>query len=188
MPAHVSSALAAYPEYSCRQVPINVPSGSIWPCVNIYCAGNDSTFLFLQDVLSEVMELFPSKYIHIGGDEADKTEWMQCPKCQLRIKDEKLKDENELQSYFIRRIDKYLTGKGRILIGWDEILEGGLAENATVMSWRGMEGGIDAARQRHNVVMTPGTHCYFDYYQSLDEDVEPPAIGGFINLERVYSY
>ena len=148
MPAHVSSALAAYPEYSCRQVPITVPSGGIWPCTNIYCAGNDSTFLFLQDVLTEVMDLFPSKIIHVGGDEAEKTEWKQCPRCQARIRDEKLKDENELQSYFIRRIDKFLTEKGRILIGWDEILEGGLAENATVMSWRGTEGGIDAAQTR----------------------------------------
>jgi hexosaminidase len=188
MPAHVSSALAAYPEYSCKQVPITVPSGGIWPCTNIYCAGNDSTFLFLQDVLTEVMELFPSKYIHVGGDEADKTEWVQCPRCQARIKEEGLKDENELQSYFIRRIDKFLTEKGRVLIGWDEILEGGLAENATVMSWRGAEGGIDAARMRHDVVMTPVTHCYFDYYQSLDQDVEPLAIGGFTSLERIYSY
>jgi len=188
MPAHVSSALAAYPEYSCRQVPISVPSGGIWPCTNIYCAGNDSTFLFLQDVLTEVMDLFPSKIIHVGGDEAEKTEWKRCPRCQARIRDEKLKDENELQSYFIRRIDKFLTEKGRILIGWDEILEGGLAENATVMSWRGTEGGIDAARQGHNVVMTPVTHCYFDYYQSLDKEIEPLAFGEFTSLEKVYSF
>jgi hexosaminidase len=188
MPAHVSSALAAYPEYSCKQVPISVPSGGIWPCVNIYCAGNDSTFMFLQDVLSEVMELFPSKYIHIGGDEADKTEWKQCPKCQERIAKEGLKDEEELQSYFIRRIDKFLTENGRILVGWDEILQGGLAQNATVMSWRGTEGGIDAARMKHNAVMTPETHCYLDHYQSLDRDVEPLAIGGFTSLEKVYSY
>jgi hexosaminidase len=188
MPAHVSSALAAYPEYSCKQVPITVPPGSIWPCTNIYCAGNDSTFLFLQNVLTEVMELFPSKYIHVGGDEAEKTEWKACPRCQARIREENLKDENELQSYFIRRIDKFLTEKGRILIGWDEILQGGLAENATVMSWQGTEGGIAAAKMKHNVVMTPGTHCYFDYYQSLDKDVEPLAIGGFTSLETVYSY
>ncbi|MBN1413967.1 MAG: family 20 glycosylhydrolase [Bacteroidales bacterium] len=188
MPAHVSSAIAAHPEYSCRQVPIGVPPGGVWPITDIYCAGNDSTFLFLEDILSEVMELFPSKYIHIGGDEADKTEWRRCPKCQKRIKDEQLMDENELQSYFIRRIDKFLTEKGRILIGWDEILEGGLAENATVMSWRGTEGGIAAAGMHHNAVMTPVTHCYFDYYQSLDRHIEPLAIGGFISLEKTYSY
>ncbi|MBN2274737.1 MAG: family 20 glycosylhydrolase [Bacteroidales bacterium] len=190
MPAHVSSVLAAYPEYSCRQVPITVPPGSHWPCTNVYCAGNDSTFLFLQDILDEVMNLFPSKYIHIGGDEADKTEWKQCLRCQARIRDENLKDEHELQSYFIRRIDKYLTQKGRILIGWDEILEGGLAENATVMSWRGTEGGIRAARMNHDVVMTPESHCYFDRYQSPDRDIEPRAFpyGNYTNLEKVYSY
>jgi hexosaminidase len=188
MPAHVTSALAAYPEYSCRQVPLTVPSGGVWPITNIYCAGNDSTFLFIQDILTEVLDLFPSKYIHIGGDEADKTEWRQCSKCQARIKTEMLKDENELQSYFVRRIGKFLTEKQRILIGWDEILEGGLAENATVMSWRGTEGGIDAARMKHNVVMTPGTHCYFDHYQSLDIDIEPEAIGGFTDLSKVYSF
>jgi hexosaminidase len=188
MPAHVSSALAAYPEYSCRQVPLTVPSGGIWPCVNIYCAGNDSTFLFIRDVLTEVMDLFPSKYIHVGGDEADKTEWKQCPKCQARIRNEKLKDEEELQSYFIRQIDKFLTEKGRILIGWDEILQGGLADNATVMSWRGTEGGIHAASMRHNVVMTPVSHCYLDYYQSHDIGIEPLAIGGYISLEQIYSF
>jgi hexosaminidase len=188
MPAHANSALAAYPEYSCRQVPLTVPSGGIWPITNIYCAGNDSTFLFLQDVLTEVMALFPSKYIHVGGDEADKAEWKKCPKCQARIKKEGLKDEGELQSYFIRRIDKFLTSKGRIMIGWDEILEGGLADNATVMSWRGTEGGIHAAKLGHDVVMTPGSHCYFDHYQSLDRDIEPLAIGGFTDLSKVYSY
>lgn len=190
MPAHVSSALAAYPKYSCRQLPITVPPGSHWPCTNIYCAGNDSTFLFLQDVLDEVMELFPSRYIHIGGDEADKTAWRQCPRCQARIGDEKLKDEHELQGYFIRRIDKYLTKNGRILIGWDEILDGGLAENATVMSWRGTEGGIRAAKMDHDVVMTPESHCYLDHYQSADRSIEPQAFpyGGYTNLEKVYTY
>jgi len=188
MPAHCSSALAAYPQFSCTEQPLTVPTGSLWPVTNLYCAGNDSSFIFLQDILQEVMELFPSKYIHIGGDEADKGAWRQCLKCQTRMKTEGLKDENELQSYFIRRIEKYLNQNNRILIGWDEILEGGLAENATVMSWRGIEGGIAAAKMKHEVVMTPTSHCYFDYYQSLDREIEPLAIGGFIDLLKVYSF
>ena len=133
------------------------------------------------------MNLFPSKYIHIGGDEADKTRWKECPKCQARIKAEGLKDEKELQSYFIKRIEKFVNSKGRKLIGWDEILEGGLAPEATVMSWRGLEGGIAAARQNHDVIMTPGTYCYFDHYQG-DPKTEPKAIGGFLTLKKVYSY
>jgi hexosaminidase len=145
MPAHVMSALAAYPEYSCTGENLGVPPGGVWPITHIYCAGNDATFKFIEDILSEVMELFPSKYIHIGGDEADKTNWKTCKKCQKRIKAEGLKDENELQSYFIRRIEKFLNANNRIIVGWDEILEGGLAPNATVMSWRGEVGGIEAA-------------------------------------------
>jgi hexosaminidase len=188
MPAHVQSALAAYPQFSCRQVPLMVPAGGVWPITNIYCAGNDSTFIFLQDILSEVMDLFPSKYIHIGGDEANKTEWEQCPRCQTRIGQEGLKDESELQSYFIRRIESFLNAHNRILIGWDEILEGGLADNATVMSWRGTRGGIHAARMGHDAVMTPIDFCYFNYYQSQDRDLEPYAIGGFTDLLKVYSY
>jgi hexosaminidase len=188
MPAHCSSALAAYPQFSCSGEAITVPTGGLWPLVNLYCAGNDSSFIFLQDVLQEVMELFPSKYIHIGGDEADKSAWRQCPKCQTRMREEELKDEDELQSYFIRRIEKYLNQNNRILIGWDEILEGGLAENATVMSWRGIEGGVMAAKMKHQVIMTPTSHCYFDYYQSRDLEIEPLAIGGFTDLLKVYSY
>jgi hexosaminidase len=137
---------------------------------DVFCAGNDQVFNFLQDVLTEVMDLFPSKYIHIGGDECPKKRWEKCPKCQKRIKDEGLKDELELQSYFIQRIEKFVNSKGRNIIGWDEILEGGLAPRATVMSWRGEKGGIDAARSDHDVIMTPGKYTYFCYYQSENHE------------------
>jgi hexosaminidase len=187
MPAHSTAALAAYPEYTCTGVPLTVLPGGIWPCNNIFCAGKDETFTFLEDILTEVLALFPSEYIHIGGDEADKSEWVKCPECQKRIKAEGLKDEKELQSYFIRRIEKFLNSQGRQLIGWDEILEGGLAPNAAVMSWRGTQGGIDAAKAGHPVVMTPTSHCYFDYYQGNPE-LEPLAIGGYLPLEKVYSF
>jgi hexosaminidase len=138
-------------------------------------------------VLTEVIDLFPSKYIHIGGDEADKTNWKSCPKCQARMKAEGLKDENELQSYFVKRIEKFVVSKGRRIIGWDEILNGGIAPEATVMSWRGLEGGITAARQGHDAIMTPGDYCYFDHYQA-DPATEPKAFGGFLTLKKVYSY
>ncbi len=187
MPAHSTAALASYPEFSCTGEPLTVLPGGIWPCNNIYCAGKEETFTFLEDVLTEVIELFPSEYIHIGGDEADKSQWVKCPACQKRIKNEGLKDEKELQSYLIRRVEKFLNSKGRQLIGWDEILEGGLAPNAAVMSWRGTQGGIDAAKAGHPVVMTPTDYCYFDYYQG-NPDMEPPAIGGFLPLEKVYSF
>ncbi|MEI7983181.1 MAG: family 20 glycosylhydrolase, partial [Bacteroidota bacterium] len=187
MPAHCVAVLAAYPQFSCTGGPFTVPPGSYWPNLDIYCAGNDSVFTFLQDVLAEVMTLFPSKYIHVGGDEADKTNWKTCPKCQARMKAEGLKDEKELQSYFIKRIEKFIVSNGRKMIGWDEILEGGLAPEATVMSWRGVEGGIAAARQGHDAIMTPGSHCYFDYYQA-DPQFEPKAIGGLTTLKKVYSY
>jgi len=187
MPAHATASLASYPEFSCTGSPLTVLPGGIWPCNNIYCAGKEATFTYLQDVLTEVIALFPSEYIHIGGDEADKSQWTKCPLCQKRIKAEGLKNEKELQSYFIRRIEKFLNSQGRKLIGWDEILEGGLAPNATVMSWRGTQGGIDAAKAGHPVVMTPTSHCYFDYYQG-NPDSEPPAIGGFLPLEKVYSF
>jgi len=187
MPAHSVEVLAAYPQFSCTGGPFTVPPGSYWPNTDILCAGNDSTFTFLEDVLSELINLFPSKYIHIGGDEADKTRWKECPKCQARIKAEGLKDEKELQSYFIKRIEKFVVSKGRKLIGWDEILEGGLAPEATVMSWRGLEGGIAAARLGHDVVMTPSAFCYFDHYQA-NPKTEPKAIGGFTTLKKVYSY
>ena len=186
MPGHCMASLAAYPELSCSGGPFEVPS--IWGVKkDVYCAGNEKTFKFLTGVLDEVMELFPGEYIHIGGDEVPKDRWKACTKCQQRIEDEGLADENELQSYFIKRIEQYLNDHGRKLIGWDEILEGGLAPRATVMSWRGMEGGIEAAQMGHDVVMTPTSHCYFDYYQS-DPATEPQAIGGYTPLKKVYEF
>jgi hexosaminidase len=186
MPGHSLAALTAYPNLGCTGGPYEV--GTRWGVYDdVYCAGNDSVYLFLQDVLDEVMALFPGKYIHIGGDESPKVRWEKCPKCQARMKQEGLKDEHALQSYFIQRMEKYLNSKGRQIIGWDEILEGGLAPNATVMSWRGIEGGIAAAKQKHDVIMTPGEFCYFDHYQSKGTN-EPLAIGGFLPVSQVYSY
>ncbi len=187
MPAHVMSALAAYPELSCTGEYKPVPPGGVWPITHIFCAGKEETFNFLEDVLTEVMELFPSTYIHIGGDEATKTEWEKCELCQKRMKDEGLKDEHELQAYFIKRIEKFLNKNGRKLIGWDEILEGGLNPTATIMSWRGADPGIRAAKAGHDVVMSPTSHCYFDYYQG-DPALEPKAFGGHITLKKVYNY
>jgi len=185
MPGHSLAALAAYPELGCTGGPYEVATR--WGVFNdIYCT-KDETFEFLENVLLEVMDLFPSKYIHIGGDEAPKTSWENCKVCQATIKREGLANEHELQSYFIQRIEKFLNKHGRNIIGWDEILEGGLAPNATVMSWRGTEGGIAAAKQGHDVVMTPGETCYFDHYQSKDKN-EPLAIGGYLPLENVYNY
>lgn len=175
MPGHAQAALAAYPQFSCHGGPIEVVND--WGVFKeIYCAGNDSTFIFIEDVLTEVMEIFPSEYIHIGGDEAPKFRWEHCTKCQQRMKDEGLADEHELQRYFIQRIEKFLNAHGRKLIGWDEILEGGLSENASVQSWRGMDGGLAAAQQKHYVVMSPTSHCYLDY--GLDA----------IDLKKVYSF
>lgn len=187
MPAHVMSALAAYPHLSCTCRNLGVPPGGVWPITHIYCAGKEETFEFLENVLIEVMELFPSPIIHIGGDEADKTEWNKCTRCRQRMTDENLPDVHALQSYFIGRIGRFLASHGRKLMGWDEILEGGLAQNALVMSWRGEEGGIQAARMGHFVVMTPGSHCYFDHYQG-EPSTEPLAIGGFTPLDKVYAY
>jgi len=187
MPGHTSEVFAAYPEYSCTGKIFTVRPGSYWPNSEIFCAGNDSVFVFLEGILSEVINLFPFEYIHIGGDEADKTRWKACPKCQSRIKKENLKDEDELQSYFIKRIEKYLTSRNKKLIGWDEILEGGLSSDATVMSWRGLDGGIAAAKLGHDVIMCPGTHCYLDHYQA-DPESQPLAIGGYTNLKKVYSF
>ncbi len=185
MPGHARAAIAAYPELSCSGDTLGVPG--LWGVFDdIFCA-HENTILFLQDVLTEVMQLFPSEYIHIGGDEAPKTRWSKCKKCQAVIRENGLKDEHELQSYFIREMDEFLTKNGRKLIGWDEILEGGLSPNATVMSWRGMEGGIEAASQGHYVVMSPGSHCYFDHYQSNGSD-EPLAIGGHTPLNKVYDF
>jgi hexosaminidase len=187
MPGHCLAALASYPQYSSSGGPFTVLPGGVYPVYDVYCPGNEETFEFLQNILAEVIELFPSEYIHIGGDEVDKTPWKACPKCQARIGAEGLKNEEELQSYFVRRIEKFLNSKSKKLVGWDEILQGGLAPNAAVMSWRGTEGGIEAARQGHDVVMTPTSNCYFDYYQG-DPEKEPLAIGGFLPLSVVYSF
>jgi hexosaminidase len=187
MPGHALAALSAYPEYSCSGGPFEV--AKMWGVFDdVYCAGNDSTFTFIQNIFDEVLNLFPSEYIHIGGDECPKTRWKACDKCQKRIADENLKDEHELQSYFIQRIEKYLNSKGRKIIGWDEILEGGLAPNAAVMSWRGTDGGVAAAKQQHYVVMSPGKPCYFDHYQNPNTKEEPIAIGGLNTLKDVFLY
>ncbi len=186
MPGHSVAVLAAYPNLACTDGPFEVMSQ--WGVhEDVYCAGNEETFEFLENVLLEVIELFPSKYIHIGGDECPKSRWEKCKKCQKRIKDNKLKDEHELQSWFIKRMEKFLNKHGRQIIGWDEILEGGLAPGATVMSWRGIDGGIQAAKEGHDVIMTPTSYCYFDYYQG-NPLFEPKAIGGYLSLEKVYSY
>ncbi len=185
MPGHAQAAIAAYPELGCTGRLVDVATK--WGVFeDVYCP-NEQTFRFLEDVLTEVMDLFPSKYIHIGGDECPKTQWKKSTFCQQFMKENHIKDEHELQSYFIQRMERFINSKGRQIIGWDEILEGGLAPNATVMSWRGMKGGVEAARQDHDVIMTPGSHCYFDHYQSTNPD-EPLAIGGFTSLEKVYSF
>jgi hexosaminidase len=213
MPGHASAAIASYPWLSCfpeedTKIPNHPSEASIkaiadnkasgngtgvklvqetWGVFDdVFCAGRDSTFAFLQDVIDEILPLFPSKYIHVGGDESPKNNWKRCPYCQARIKKEGLKDEHELQSYFIQRMEKYINGKGRTLIGWDEILEGGLAPNAVVMSWRGEAGGITAAKQNHYVIMTPGNYVYLDHAQSQKED--SVTIGGYTPFDKVYSY
>lgn len=185
MPAHAMSAIAAYPKLSCHKHPIGVPSGAVWPITDIYCAGQEETFTFLEDVLTEVMELFPSKYIHVGGDEATHTEWEKCLKCQARMKDHHLKDVHQLQSYFIKRINDFLLSKGRTLVGWDEIMDGSLANNAVVMNWRGIEVGKKALEQGNPVVLT--SDCYIDNYQGLP-DYEPQANGGYLPLKTLYHY
>jgi hexosaminidase len=185
MPGHALAALAAYPEFSCTGGPFQVAKG--WGVFDDVFCTNDQTFQFIEDILTEVIELFPSTYIHIGGDECPKVRWKSCAKCQNTMKQNGLKDEHELQSYFVQRIEKFLNSKGRKLIGWDEILEGGLAPGAAVMSWRGTQGGIDAARMKHHVVMTPGSHCYFDHYQG-NPKYEPLAFGGYTTLEKVYGF
>lgn len=207
MPGHSSAAIAAYNWLSCfPEKPTAIPANMIsnrtrneqsrggikfvqetWGVFDdVFCAGKESTFTFLQDVIDEVTTLFPSKYFHIGGDECPKTHWKQCEACQKRMKENNLKDEHELQSYFVQRIEKYLNSKGKKLIGWDEILEGGLAPNAVVMSWRGETGGIEAAKQKHGVIMTPGNPVYFDHSQSENED--SITIGGFNPIEKVYAW
>lgn len=203
MPGHASAAIAAYPWLSCfpaekTKIPDNMISEAskratgklvqeTWGVFDdVFCAGNDSTFKFLQDVLDEVIPLFPGQYVHVGGDECPKTNWKRCPRCQDRIKLLNLKDEHGLQSYFIQRMERYINTKGKVIIGWDEILEGGLAPKAIVMSWRGETGGIEAAKENHSVIMTPGSHVYFDYSQTKNED--SVTIGGYIPLDKVYSY
>lgn len=209
LPGHSSAAIAAYPFLSCfPEEPTVVPNDMMseaskqaqangnpkivqetWGVFDdVYCAGKEETFAFLEDVLSEVIELFPAKYIHIGGDECPKGNWQRCPNCQQRKQALGLKDEHELQSYFIERIEKFVNEQGKSIIGWDEILEGGLAPNATVMSWRGVQGGIAAATADHDVIMSPTSNCYFDYYQSEDTENEPLAIGGYLPVEKVYAF
>ncbi len=178
MPSHSEEVLAAYPQLSCSGEPYKNSD---------FCVGNEETFTFLENVLTEVMELFPSEYIHIGGDEAGKSAWKTCPKCQKRMKDEHLANVDELQSYLIHRIEKFLNNHGRHLLGWDEILQGGIAPNATVMSWRGEEGGIAAVTSGHRAIMTPGAYCYLDSYQDAPYS-QPEAIGGYLPLKKVYSY
>lgn len=186
LPGHSLAALSAYPHLGCTGGPYE-PATTWGVFDDVYCAGKEETFTFLQDVLDEVMSLFPGEYIHIGGDECPKTQWKKCQHCQKRMREMELQDEHQLQSYFVRRIEKYLNKHGRQIIGWDEILEGGLAPNATVMSWRGEQGGIAAAKAKHGVIMTPGNWCYFDHYQDTTGN-EPLAIGGFTPVEEVYSY
>lgn len=178
MPAHSEEVLAAYPQLSCEGKPYTSAD---------FCVGNEESFTFIENVLKEVIALFPSEYIHVGGDEAGKAAWKTCPKCQQRMKDEHLADVDELQSYLIHRAEVFLNAHGRKLLGWDEIMQGGLAPNATVMSWRGEEGGIAAVKAGHRAVMTPGSHCYIDFYQDAPYS-QPEAIGGYTPLEKVYSY
>lgn len=193
LPGHMLGALAAYPELGCTGGPYEV--WTRWGVSDdVLCAGNEAIYGFLEDVLTEVCELFPYEYIHIGGDECPKVRWETCPKCQAKIKELKLKDkdgekaEHFLQSYVISRMEKFLNEKGRKIIGWDEILEGGIAPNATIMSWRGEKGGIEAARQGHDAIMTPNSYYYLDYYQSEDIANEPFGIGGYLPVEKCYSY
>jgi len=185
MPGHALAALSAYPEFACTEGPFE-PATKWGVFDDVFCP-KDETFTFLENVLDEVMTLFPSQYIHIGGDECPKTRWKECAHCQELIRKNNLKDEHGLQSYFIQRIEKYVNSKGKKIIGWDEILEGGLAPNAAVMSWTGVNGGIEAAKTNHFAVMTPGSYCYFDHYQG-DPATEPNAFGGFTPLHKVYSY
>jgi hexosaminidase len=189
MPGHCDAAVAAYPEYTClnNPVPLLRPTGYQGDLQHNFCPGNDSTFIFLQDVLDEVMALFPSNYIHIGGDEVKPASWLSCPRCQKRMKDENLSNAKQLQSYFTHRIDQYVTSRHKRVIGWDEIMEAGISQNAAVMSWRGNEGGIAAAKAGHSVVMTPYQYVYFDYYQSAPE-LEPNINYAALTLEKVYAF
>ena len=186
IPGHSVAALAAYPELGCTGEQYEVLT---WWGIDerVICPGKEQSFTFLEDVLTEVMDLFPSEYIHIGGDECPKTVWHKCPDCRKRMKAEGLKNEAELQSYVTARVEKFLNDHGRKIIGWDEILEGGVTPSATVMAWRGPQYGIKAAKQGNYVIMAPNTHCYLDYYQSRDTKNEPLSIGGYLPLEKTYS-
>ena len=189
MPGHAVAALASYPELGCRGKGYEVYT--TWGISDdVFCIGKEATFEFLEGVLDEVCEIFPSEYIHIGGDEAPRVRWHECPDCQKRMKDEGLENEAQLQSYLVNRIEKYMNDKGRKIIGWDEILEGGVSQTATVMSWRGAKGGIAAAKLGNDVIMTPNSHFYLDYYQTGDpkDNDEPLGIGGHLNLRKCYSF
>lgn len=193
LPGHMQAAITAYPELGCTGGPYEVRT--TWGISDdVLCIGNEKSMEFVKDVLAEVAELFPSEYIHVGGDECPKVRWAKCPKCQALIKKLGLKSdanhtkEERLQSYVITEAEKFLNSKGKRIIGWTEILEGGLSPNATLMSWIGEAGGIEAARQHHDVIMTPNTYLYFDYYQASDVEKEPLAIGGYLPMEKVYSY
>lgn len=193
LPGHMQAALKVYPKLGCTGGPYEV--WTQWGVSeDVLCAGNDDVLTFIDDIFTEIMDIFPSQYIHVGGDECPKARWKQCPKCQARIKqlgikgNDKHSKEEYLQSFIINHAEKFLNDHGRRIIGWDEILEGGLAPNATVMSWRGEAGGIEAAKQNHDVIMTPNTYLYFDYYQTKDTENEPLGIGGYLPLERVYNY
>lgn len=188
MPGHAVAVLASYPELSCSGGPFKVsPTWGIFH--DVYCAGNDKTYEFIEGVLDEIVPLFPCKYIHIGGDECRKTRWERCIKCQEKMKTEGLPNEHKLQSYFVNRIEKYVQAKGKQIIGWDEILEGGVTQTATIMSWRGMKGGIEAAQSGNDVIMTPVDYCYFDYYQGVEAE-EPAAFphNKFLPLQKVYAF
>lgn len=186
LPGHAVAALASYPWLGCRGEGYEVRTRwGVSP--EVYCPGKETTFGFLQDVFTEVLELFPSEYIHIGGDECPKESWKTCPMCQQRIREEGLKDEFELQSYTVRRMEKWLGEHGRKIIGWDEILEGGVSPTATVMSWRGSKGGIAAAKAGNHVIMAPNDFCYLDYYQTKDPMKEPLGIGGFVPVSKSYA-
>ncbi len=193
LPGHMLAALAAYPELGCTGGPYDV-WGRWGISDEVLCAGNEKTMVFLENVLSEVADLFPYEYFHIGGDECPKVEWEKCPKCQAKIKELGLKDDDEfqaehyLQSYVMKRMTRLLESKGKKVVGWDEILEGELAENAIIMSWRGTAGGLKAAKMGHDAIMTPNNYFYLDYYQSLDRENEPLAIGGYLPVEKCYSY
>jgi len=187
MPGHSVAALASYPELGCTGGPYAVRTS--WGIArDVFCAGNERTFAFLEDVLGEVLALFPGEFIHIGGDECPKERWKACPKCQAAMQAHGLKDEEQLQSYFIQRMERFINAQGRRMIGWDEILEGGLAPNATVMSWRGMQGGLKAVQAGHDVVMSPTSHCYLDYPQSTELDKELPGWMEVTSLEKAYSF